>query len=80
MIESKTFSKSQKVLPANVLLFKAFNISFVNLKMASSVAVPFLKLHWFQTSKLLVFKCSVTLIYNAFSKTFKKEVNSDMGL
>ena len=67
------------MLPANVLLFKALNISFVNLKMASSVAVPFLKPNWFPTSKLL-FKCSVTLIYNVFSKTFEKEVNSDMGL
>ena len=68
------------MLPANVLLFKAFNISFVNLKMTSSVAVPFRKPNWFLTSKLLVFKCSVTLVYNAFSKTFEKEVSSDMGL
>ena len=68
------------MLPANVLLLKAFNVSFVKLKMASSFAVPFLKPDWFPTSKLLVFKCSVTLIYNAFSKTFEKEVNIDMGL
>jgi len=68
------------MLPANVLLFKAFNISFVNLKMASLVAVPFLKLNWFPTSKLLVFQCLVILLYNAFSKTFEKEINSDMGL
>ena len=33
------------ICSANVLLFKAINISFVNLKMASSVAVHFLKLH-----------------------------------
>ena len=48
--------------------------------MLSSVVVPFLKPNCFPTSKLLVFKCSVTLIYNAFSKTLEKEVNSDMGL
>ena len=68
------------MLPANVLLFKAFNMSFINFKMASSVAVPFLKPNWFPTSKLLVFKCSFTLKYNAFSRTFDKEVNSAMGL
>jgi len=48
--------------------------------MASSVAVPFLKPNWFPTSKLLAFKRSVTLIYNASSKTIEMEVNSDMGL
>jgi len=72
MIELKAFSKSQKMLPTYVLLFKAFNplnaelnptchllallgshhilhvsrirvnISSVNLKMASSIMVPFL--------------------------------------
>ena len=68
------------MLPANVLLFKVFHISFINLKMASSVAVPFLKPNWFPTSKLLVFQCLVILLYNAFSKTFEKEVNSNMGL
>jgi len=68
------------MLPAIVLLFKAFNISFVSLKMASVVAMPFLKPDWFSTSNLLVLKCSVSLIYKAFSKTFEKEVSSDIGL
>ena len=68
------------MLLAKVLLFKAFNISFVNLKMASSVAVPFLKPKWFPTSKLFVLKCSFSIIYKAFSRTFEKEVSSDMGL
>jgi hypothetical protein len=61
------------MLPAIILLFKAFNISFVSLKTASSVAMPFLKPNWFPASNLLVLKCSVSVIYKAFSKTFQKE-------
>jgi len=68
------------MLPAIALLFKAFNISFVSLKMMSSVAMPFLKPNWFPTRHLLVLKCSVSLIHKAFSKTFEKEVNNDIGL
>ena len=68
------------MLPVKVLLFKAFNISFVNLKMASSVAVPFLNPNWFPTSKLFLLKCSVSLINKIFTKTFLKDVSSDIGL
>ena len=32
-----------KIVPGIVVLFKAFKISFVDLKMASTVATPFLK-------------------------------------
>ena len=56
----------KKMLPAKVLLFKAFNISFLNLKLASSVAVPFLKPNWFPTSKLFVLIFSGSLINKAF--------------
>jgi len=55
-------------------------ISFVSLKMASSLAMPFLKPNWFPTNNLLVLKCSVSQIYKAFSKTIEKEVKSDIGL
>ena len=68
------------MLPAIVLLFKAFNVPFVSLKMASSVAVPFIKPNWFPSRNLSVLKCSVILIYKAFSKTFEKEVSSEIGL
>jgi hypothetical protein len=68
------------MLLAKVLLFKDFNISFVSLKMASSVAVPFLNPNWFPTGKLFVLKCSFSIIYKAVSRTLEKEVSSDMGL
>jgi hypothetical protein len=48
--------------------------------MASSVAMPFLKQNWFPISNLLVLKFAVSLLNRAFSKTFEKEVSSDMGL
>jgi len=56
------------MLPAIALLFKAFNISFVGLKMISSVAMPFLEPNWLPASSLLVLKCSVRLICKAFFK------------
>jgi hypothetical protein len=62
------------------MLFKAFNVSFISLKMASSVAMPYLKPNWFPTSNLLVLKCAVSLLNKAFSKTFEKDVYNDMGL
>ena len=64
------------MLPAIFLLFKAFNVSFFSLKMASSVAMPFLKPNLFPTSNLFVLKCAVSLLNTAFSKTFEKEVNT----
>jgi len=61
-----------------LLLFRAFNVSFISLKMASSVTMPFLKPNWFPTSNLLVLKCAVSLLNRAFLKTFEKEVNNDL--
>jgi len=61
------------MLPAIALLFKAFNISFVSLKMASSVAMPFLKPNWFPKSNLLILKCSVSLIHKAIQKPSGKK-------
>jgi hypothetical protein len=70
------------MLPDVALLFRAFNISFVSLKMASSVAMPYLKPNWFPTSKLLVrvLRYSVSLKYKVSLKTFRKEVNNEIGL
>ena len=70
------------MLPEIALLFRAFNISFVSLKMASSVAMPYLKPNWFPTSKLLVrvLRHSVSLKYKVSLKTFRKEVNNEIGL
>jgi hypothetical protein len=48
--------------------------------MAFSVATPFLKPNWLATSNLLVLKFPVSLTYKAFSKTFEKEVSSDIDL
>jgi len=61
------------MLPTNVLLFKAFNISFVNLKMASSVAVPFLKPNWFPSSKLRVFKVQLFYYIRLFQKPLRRK-------
>jgi hypothetical protein len=72
--------KSQKTLPIVIVLFKVFKILFVNLNTASSVANPFLKPNWFSANRLLLWKCSVSLIYRAFSRTPEKEVNNDIGL
>ena len=60
--------------------FTPFKISCVNLNMASSVANLFLKPNCCPTNILLLFICSITLIYKAFSKTFEKEINSNIGL
>jgi hypothetical protein len=52
--ELKAFYRKQKILQTTVLLLKEFKISFVTLKTASSIAMPFLKPNWFYTSNLLL--------------------------
>ena len=48
--------------------------------MASLVAYPFLKPNCCPNNIILLFVCSMSLLYRASSKSFEKEVNSDMGL
>ena len=76
----KPFPSQKKILHTTALLFKALKISCVNLNMASSVADPFLKPNCCPNNILLLLVCSVSLLYKAFSKTFERGVNSDMGL
>jgi hypothetical protein len=57
-----------------------FKISFINLKIAPSVASPFLKPNWFSTNRLSLYKYSISLFYRAFSRAFEKDINKEMGL
>jgi hypothetical protein len=81
-LQNRTLSPDHKRCSQQFLflLFKAFNVSFINLKIASSVAMTFLKPNWFRTSNLLVLRCAASLLNRAYSKTFGKEINSDIGL
>ena len=79
-MESNTFSKSQNIPPTLNLLLSASNISFINLKEASSVEELFLKPYALFANILFWFMCWYNLVYITYPRIFEKDVSKGTGL
>jgi hypothetical protein len=79
MVKSNAFSRSQKMPPTMILLFKASRISLASLYTSFFVDLV-IKPKCTAVKILFLLMCSQSLIYIALSSTVENEITSDIGL
>jgi len=79
-MQSKAFSRSQKMPPTMSFLFKSFRITLVNTYMALFLVYLVLKQNCSSANILFLLLCSQIWIYTPLSSTLENEVRIDIGL